>query len=112
MSMSVTPAVGTALQSAAAASTMALACALVTEAIQRPLIDVVVQLAVGPVKGLADNSRIEVADPGHVLGPTRQRRGRHEERGKKPSSRAAAEGVGYGHGWRSRVKVRVALGSP
>ena len=56
-SVSVTPAVGTALQSAAAASTMAVACWLVTDAVERALIDVITDLAAGPVEGLAQDGR-------------------------------------------------------
>jgi len=56
------------------------------------------------VKGLANDSGIEVADPGHVLWPASHRRGRDEKQGEKPGCRAAAKMVEVGHGRRSRAK--------
>ena len=67
ISTRVTPAVGTALHRAAAASTIAVACWLVTELEERALIDVVVNLPLRPVDGLADDAGIEVACAGDVL---------------------------------------------
>ena len=80
MSVSVTPAVGTALQRAAAASTMAVACWLVTDARQRALIDVVVDLAAGPVDRLAQHGGIEEGGSGDVFGSAGEQRGRREKK--------------------------------
>ncbi len=59
--------------------------------VQRSLIDVVVQLPVSPVNGLAHHRRVEEADPGHVFGSAGQRRRGRQQRQQKPSCGAVRE---------------------
>ena len=60
-------------------------------AVQRALIDVIIQLPVGPMRWLAHHAGVEVARSGHELRPSGQRQGRRQqgEQGQEPGCHAA-----------------------
>ena len=95
LSVSVTPAVGTALHKRRRRIHHGHGLLVGDRAVERALVDVVVDLAAGPVHRLAQDSGVEVADSGNIFWPAgeqRWARGRGGRRGE-PSGVCGEDGV-------------------